>query len=254
LKNAIKETRPNALRGILAKDLTLFMVGLIQCSQQPIAAHFATFWQVDLNLDRVDEDFLWKCKIDDDGRLRQDEKSFEAQKLKARTRVNDFWKIQLDIELLHVFVKIERWVLSTSSTRSAENLVVADDGGYGSLLAHMSEADYLFSLVLCCPPLHLSSVHVLTADKPIHSAPDRRPIKRFRYSDLSDENLVDGVWISTFNAAFEFISGTGGNHTPSKPLAALNDMEPHTPQRQIRTEPMGMWPSSILTVPKLILQ
>jgi hypothetical protein len=34
LKDAIKETRPNAFRGIDAADLTLFMVGLIQCPRQ----------------------------------------------------------------------------------------------------------------------------------------------------------------------------------------------------------------------------
>jgi hypothetical protein len=35
---------------------------------------------------------------------------------------------------------------------------VADDGEYCSLLAHMSEADYLFSLVLCCSPLHFLDI------------------------------------------------------------------------------------------------
>jgi len=34
LKDAIKETQPNAFRGIDAADLTLFMVGLIQCPRQ----------------------------------------------------------------------------------------------------------------------------------------------------------------------------------------------------------------------------
>jgi hypothetical protein len=34
LKDAIKETWPNAFRGIDAADLTLFMVGLVQCPRQ----------------------------------------------------------------------------------------------------------------------------------------------------------------------------------------------------------------------------